>query len=57
MLFRSTEGCRRRAPDFSDRLYAELAPSQPEPVRVRLIPYFAWLNRGNHQMRVWLPLA
>ena len=28
-----------------------------EPVPIRMIPYFAWHNRGNHPMTVWLPLA
>ena len=27
------------------------------PVPIRMIPYFAWHNRGNHAMAVWLPLA
>jgi DUF1680 family protein len=25
--------------------------------KVILIPYFAWNNRGEPRMRVWLPLA
>lgn len=27
------------------------------PVNLTLIPYFAWANRGNSSMQVWLPLA
>ncbi len=37
-------------PDYS--LHAAL-----EPLPLRLIPYYAWLNRGPSEMRVWLPLA
>ncbi len=49
--------CRRREPDWSGRLYAEMPESTCECQPVRLIPNFAWLNRGPHDMRVWLPLA
>lgn len=52
-----TEAWRRRGPDWSDRLYAELPTTPVEPQPIRLIPYYAWLNRGNRQMRVWLPLG
>lgn len=55
-----TQACRFRGPDWTDRLYAEL-PSSPssscERIALRLIPYYAWLNRGNGPMRVWLPLG
>jgi DUF1680 family protein len=27
------------------------------PVRARLIPYYAWDNRGMGEMMIWLPLA
>ena len=50
-------GCRRRGPDWDGRLYAELPPMPCECLPIRLIPYYAWLNRGQHDMRVWLPLA
>jgi DUF1680 family protein len=48
--------CRQPGPDWTGRLYAELMAST-ESLPVRLIPYYAWLNRGRHDMRVWLPLA
>jgi len=37
-------------------LYREPPAEDPQPVTVRLIPYFAWNNRGEPQMTVWLPL-
>ncbi|HMR83129.1 MAG TPA: glycoside hydrolase family 127 protein, partial [Niabella sp.] len=27
-----------------------------QPVQVKLIPYFAWANRGQSDMSVWMPL-
>lgn len=41
------------APDSA--LYRPLA-AQTIPAPLRLIPYFAWDNRGFGSMRVWLPL-
>jgi len=49
--------CRRPGPDWSDKLYAELPTASCACLPIRLIPYYAWLNRGQHDMRVWLPLA
>jgi DUF1680 family protein len=49
--------CRYRNPDWTAKLYAELPKASPEPIPIRLIPNYAWLNRGQQDMRVWLPLA
>lgn len=40
-----------------DGLYADLADEAIGSARVRLIPYFAWGNRGPGEMSVWLPLV
>ena len=37
-------------------LYRELSKSPDTKVRIRLIPYYAWDNRGIHDMSLWLPL-
>jgi hypothetical protein len=37
-------------------LYQELPTGEPCPVPIRMIPYFAWNNRGEPQMTVWIPL-
>ena len=37
-------------------LYAYGLP-RPEGTEVRLVPYYAWANRGLTQMRVWLPVG
>lgn len=35
-------------------LYHDYAPARREPVTATLIPYFAWANRGENEMSVWL---
>jgi DUF1680 family protein len=41
---------------WGDELYREVKPTAAQPVNVKLIPYFAWANRGKSEMTVWLPL-
>ena len=41
----------------SGELFREVGPSSAKPVRIRLVPYFAWGNRGPSEMSVWLPLG
>ena len=49
----TAQGWRQREPGA---LYAYgMAPL--EPAQIRLVPYYAWGNRGLTQMRVWLPIA
>lgn len=38
------------------KLYQEFQELGYEEVKGRLIPYFAWDNRGLDEMRVWLPI-
>jgi hypothetical protein len=42
--------------DWSKSLYQEVS-AKTEPVRIRLIPYYAWNNRGHAEMSVWLPVS
>ena len=42
--------------DWSRKLYRDLQASAPEKVDIRLIPYYAWGNRAEGEMTVWLPL-
>ena len=37
-------------------LYRQVAKSPDTKVRIRLIPYYAWDNRGIQDMSLWLPL-
>ena len=40
----------------SDSLYSEERPAE-EGCDIILVPYYAWSNRGENEMRVWLPEA
>ena len=52
--YETTLLCRDSQPDS---LYYPLRSEAPRPVRARLIPYYAWDNRGMGEMMIWLPLA
>lgn len=41
---------------WKDTLYREVGKAD-KPVNIRLIPYYAWGNRGKAEMTVWMPLA
>ncbi|MGB7156796.1 MAG: glycoside hydrolase family 127 protein [Tepidisphaeraceae bacterium] len=43
--------------DWSGQLYRDLSPASPREFHLVLIPYYAWDNRGDSEMTVWLPLA
>jgi DUF1680 family protein len=42
---------------WGDELYREVKPSEPTSHDIKLIPYFAWANRGRSEMTVWIPLG
>ena len=42
---------------WADQLYRELRSTPMKEFHLVLIPYFAWDNRGDGEMTVWLPLA
>ncbi len=41
---------------WSNQLYRDSVPHKPRRIPIRLIPYFAWDNRGPSEMSVWLPM-
>lgn len=43
--------------DWSGRLYREVQPTKAKRVEVRLVPYYAWGNRGESEMTVWMAKA
>jgi len=43
--------------DWDNVLYQGIAPRKTETADIRLIPYYAWGNRGDSEMTVWMPLA
>ena len=40
----------------SDSLYNTMKVTGTKPVKLRMIPYFAWDNRGFGEMRIWTPV-
>lgn len=41
---------------WKNQLYREVAADAPADIRVRLVPYYAWGNRGHSEMSVWIPV-
>ena len=41
--------------DWKNSLYREVN-TKLQPVSIKMIPYYAWANRGETDMTVWLPL-
>lgn len=46
----------RAKTDWSNLLYAPISKTN-ETIPIKLVPYFAWGNRGHTEMSVWLPLS
>jgi uncharacterized protein len=42
--------------DWSNRLYRDLRKTNIQRKTISLIPYYAWENRGESEMSVWLPI-
>jgi DUF1680 family protein len=42
---------------WGNELYREFKPAAPRTIEIKLIPYFAWGNRGKSEMTVWIPLG
>ncbi len=47
----------RQGGEKETSLYRPLEQQLPQKVRARLIPYYAWDNRGMGEMVIWLPLC
>lgn len=43
--------------DWKDKLYKEVSSKPALEVPVKLVPYYAWGNRGHVDMSVWLPVV
>jgi DUF1680 family protein len=41
--------------NWTGTLYKEVNTSST-PIKIKLIPYYAWSNRGQSDMTVWMPL-
>jgi uncharacterized protein len=42
---------------WNNKLYNEVMSVKPQSIPVRLIPYYAWGNRGKSEMTVWMPVV
>ena len=42
--------------DWSNKLYRKVVAKKTENVKICLIPYYTWSNRGATDMTVWLPV-
>ena len=47
----------RPEPAWSGALYRKLEEQPMKRFAIRMIPYFAWNNRGASTMTVWMPLV
>ena len=54
MLIMELPGFRQKLLESEAPLYTEYKPPEETPVTLKLIPYYAWANRGEGEMRVWL---
>jgi uncharacterized protein len=42
--------------DWTDKqLYREVGTRTPRTITVKAVPYYAWGNRGDTEMTVWIP--
>jgi DUF1680 family protein len=46
----------RKTAPAAEPLYKEMHDINPQFFQLRLIPYYAWSNRGVSQMTVWVPV-
>lgn len=54
MCILKAPGKRVRADENGAPLYAELSPEAEEETELTLLPYYAWNNRGEGEMSVWV---
>ncbi len=50
------KACVTTTANWVNTLYRELDRRRSKEIDLRLIPYYAWDNRGNSEMTVWIPL-
>jgi DUF1680 family protein len=50
------EACRVIEPTPTNRLYSDYQALTTENVTIKMIPYYAWANRGVSEMAVWIPI-
>jgi len=50
------KACINSTDNWENTLYRELNRGKTRKIDLRLIPYYAWDNRGDSEMAVWMPL-
>ncbi|MFC5447875.1 glycoside hydrolase family 127 protein [Paenibacillus aestuarii] len=50
----SVPAMRSKGKAWGDRLYAADVKNDEEPIQATFIPYYAWANRGEGEMTVWV---
>ena len=45
------------AANWDNRMYREWNRTETSQIALRLIPYYAWDNRGDSEMTVWMPVG
>lgn len=48
------DGFRQNIPQAPGSLYSPVSACKTTPTILRLIPYYAWANRGENEMTVWI---
>jgi hypothetical protein len=48
---------RREEPSGSEALYADYTPAREQETTLTFVPYYAWSNRGEGEMSVWVRTA
>ncbi|MDC7233526.1 MAG: hypothetical protein PQJ58_09860 [Spirochaetales bacterium] len=43
--------------EYADYRKQFVSPLSRDEISIRLIPYYAWSNRGLHDMSVWLKMC
>jgi len=43
--------------DWSNQLYRKMITVERQIIKIKLIPYYAWSNRGSPHMTVWMPIV
>lgn len=55
MMALETEAVNRAEASWENTLYREISKDK-NTVKIRLIPYYAWGNRGDSEMTIWIPV-
>ena len=56
VLALTLDGLARQRGDWTaNQLYRPVSDRAPRPIKLKAVPYYAWGNRGDTEMSVWIP--